>query len=571
MFVKDKDEQDLQITGKGQSQAAPKTDPDDPPSGVPRVYTSLSRSQLRKLQLLVGLSSTTSTLATMIYLPLLPMLRAQFHASAQAINLTLTVYVIFQAISPVIFGPLSDKHGRRILFMLVLALFALGSMGLAVSCAVDASGSSYAALLVLRAVQSLGASATYSVSYGVIVDVCLPGDRGRMLGPIGMALNLGTCLGPVTGGIIAYTTGSPMWAFWAMAIAGLVLLIAVGLFLPETARLLVGNGADPSLFKWWQFSWLTLAKKHIQRSSFYQRKSQSLHAITNDIRSKETDQGAVFSSPMAIESTASGPVPNKGLSVILRKTGLDNPIECLRIIPHKDTILTLWLQASSYAISYCFMASIPDIFRDTYGFNEWQIGLVYLPRGIGIVIGSYCTGYMMDYNYRIVARRLDWTIDKVKGDDMLLFPIELARTRGTYIMLAIALATTVSYGWTAQHGVHPAVLLVLQFLEGLCVTFFYNTYGTLIVDFFPDKPGTAAATASVTRCVMAAAAVAVLEPIVDAVGRGWFFTIFGLWGTVLGAAAVALLRWRGLRWRRERSGLSGRIPVEVPRRADVSK
>ncbi|KFY95981.1 hypothetical protein V498_02983 [Pseudogymnoascus sp. VKM F-4517 (FW-2822)] len=540
--------------GKEQSPAAPKLDSDDPPPGLPQVYTSLSRSQLRKLQLLVGLSSTTSTLATMIYLPLLPMLRGQFHASAQAINLTLTVYVIFQAISPVIFGPLSDKHGRRILFMLVLALFALGSMGLAVSCAVDASGSSYAALLVLRAVQSLGASAT-----------------GRMLGPIGMALNLGTCLGPVTGGIIAYTMGSPMWAFRAMAIAGLVLLIAVGLFLPQTARLLVGNGADPSLFKWWQFSWLTLAKKHIQRPSFYQRKSHSLHVITNDIRSKETNQGALSSSPMAIESTASGPVPTKGFGVILQKTGLDNLIECLRIIPHKDTILTLWLQASSYAISYCFMASIPDIFRDTYDFNEWQIGLVYLPRGIGIVIGSYCTGYMMDYNYRIVARRLDWTIDKVKGDDMFLFLIELARTRGTYITLAIALATTVSYGWTAQYAVHPAVLLVLQFLEGLCVTFFYNTYGTLIVDFFPDKPGTAAATASVTRCVMAAAAVAVLEPIVDVVGQGWFFTIFGLWSAVLGAAAVALLRWRGLRWRRERSGLPGKIPVEVPRKVEVSK
>lgn len=138
--------------------------------------------------------------------------------------------------------------------MLVLALFALGSMGLAVLCAVNVSGSSYVALLILRAVQSLSASATYSVSYGVIINVCLLGDRGRMLGPIGMALNLDTCLGPVTRGIIAYTTGSPMWAFLAMAIAGVLLLLAVGLFLPKTARLLAGNGADPSLFKWWQFS-----------------------------------------------------------------------------------------------------------------------------------------------------------------------------------------------------------------------------------------------------------------------------------------------------------------------------
>jgi MFS family permease len=74
-------------------------------------------------------------------------------------------------------------------------LYAIGNLVLAVN------KRSYAVLLVLRAIQSLGASAAYAISFGVVADICVPSERGGMLGPIGMALNLGTCVGPVVGGV----------------------------------------------------------------------------------------------------------------------------------------------------------------------------------------------------------------------------------------------------------------------------------------------------------------------------------------------------------------------------------
>lgn len=486
-------------------------------------YTSVSRSRLRQLQLLLGLAAITSPLTATIYFPLLPLLRTHFDASIQSINLTLTIYIIFQAISPVIFGPLSDTHGRRPLFLLTLALYVVGNIGLA------ANGRSYAALLILRAVQSLGASAAYALSFGVVADLCVPSERGRMLGPISMALNLGACVGPVVGGAVAFTSGSYEWVFWALVIVGAALLGGVGLLLPETARSLVGDGGDPSRYKWWQLSWLGLARQRFARAAVHHEKHAGPLPSIRDLDGE------------------SGSAP--------RKFGVANLLACFRIVFYKDTFLTLWLHGSFYTVDYSFVAAVPDIFKDIYQFNELQVGLAYLPRGVGIIVGSYCTGKLMDYNYRLTARKAGWKVDKVAGDDLLQFPIEMARSRSSYWLLCISTATMVGYGWAVHRAAHFAVLIVLQFIQGFYGTYFYTTYSALMVDLFPQSPSTAAAATSITRCAMAASGVALLEPLMSAAGRGWYFTVLGLWSGIFGAVAVALLRWKGMEWRQSRNGL----------------
>lgn len=65
------------------------------------------------------------------------------------------------------------------MFLVTLALYAFGNFGLAL----NKSKSSYAALPVLRALQSLGASAALALSYGAVAEICVPNERDRMLGP----------------------------------------------------------------------------------------------------------------------------------------------------------------------------------------------------------------------------------------------------------------------------------------------------------------------------------------------------------------------------------------------------
>ena len=141
------------VASNGPNKACPVSK--QPPTPIP--YTVFTRNQRRRLRLLLGFATITSPLTATCCFPLLPLLRTHFETSAQAINLTLTIYIIFQALSPAVFGPFSDSIGRRLVFLVTLALYALGNLGLALN------KSSYAVLLVLRALQSLGASAALAV------------------------------------------------------------------------------------------------------------------------------------------------------------------------------------------------------------------------------------------------------------------------------------------------------------------------------------------------------------------------------------------------------------------------
>ena len=488
------------------------------PPSIP--YTTFTRSEKRLLTLLLGLATITSPLTATIYFPLLPLLRNHFNASAQSINFTLTVYIIFQALSPAIFGPLSDSLGRRPVYLLTLSLYVTGNLGLAVN------KHSYSVLIALRALQSLGASAAFAVSYGVVADVCVPSERGRMLGPVSMALNLGACVGPVVGGWVAYTSGSYEWIFWVLVIVGATLLLGVGVLLPETARSLVGNGSGRKSLSWWEESWHDNCKHWFRGRKEITSKSED----EKDARNQDEDLNCT----------------------LLQKLRIQNPLACLRIIFHLDTFLVLWMHGSFYTVDYSLVAAVPDIYKYIYSFNELQIGLAYLPRGAGIIAGGYFVGRVLDHNYKVTAKRIGRTIDKVSGDDLIDFPIERARSRGSLWVLIISTATLVGYGWAVSTHTHFSVALILQFVQGFWGTFFYTTYNTLLVDIFPASPSTAAAAASITRCAMAAAGVAVLQPLLDAARRGWYFTLLGLCSGGFGAVAVCLLRKKGMCWRTAR-------------------
>lgn len=498
-----------------------KTCPESKQPPTPTPYTAFTPNQKRRLRLLLGFATITSPLTATCYFPLLPLLRTHFETSAQAINLTLTIYIVFQALSPAVFGPLSDSVGRRLVFLVTLALYALGNLGLALN------RSSYAALLVLRALQSLGASAALAVSYGVVADICVPSERGRMLGPVSMALNLGACVGPVIGGSVAWTSGSYEWVFWSLVIVGVVLWLGVGLFLPETARVLVGSGGPDAERCWWEESWSSVLMHWLSA-----RKGT---AKPENQEGQDRGDGLVSSR----KST-------------WQRCRFVNPLACLRVMFHLDTVFPLWMQGSFYVVDYAVVAIMPDLFRDIYHFNELQIGLTYIPRGVGIIAGGFCIGKIMDHNYKTVARKVGWDIDEVAGDDLQHFPIERARARGSYFLLVLSTVVLVGYGWAVTKHAHLAIVLVLQFVQGSMGCCFYNTYNALLVDVFPESPSTAAAAASIVRCAMAAAGVAILQPLLAALDRGWYFTILGIWSGGCGALAVWVIEQKGMSWRTRR-------------------
>ena len=194
----------------------------------PVQYTIFTRHQKRLLVLLLSLANLASPLTATVYQPL-PLLQARFRASLQAINLTVTLYIVFQAVSPILFTPISDTLGRRPIILTTFSLYTLASLGLVLN------RHSYGGLISIRAPQSLGASAVQAVSYGIIADVCVPAERGKMQGSIISMSNLGVNLGLLLGGLLAFRSGDFEWAFWGLVAFGGLSLLVIGTFLKETA------------------------------------------------------------------------------------------------------------------------------------------------------------------------------------------------------------------------------------------------------------------------------------------------------------------------------------------------
>jgi MFS family permease len=482
-------------------------------------FTTFTPRQKLLLTVLLFPANLASPLSATAYVPLLLLLSKLFSTSLEAINLTVTIYVVLQAISPSLFAPYADVHGRRPVLLLTYCLYTIASLGLAIN-----DTNSYAGLLVLRGLQSLGASAVLSLTYGVVSDLCRPAERGTMVGPILAMGSLGVCIGPVVGGWIAFGSGGVQWVFWALTIFGGAITLTIALVFPETGRNIVGNGSIAPTG--WYRTWWRILTKRISNEHGVSR----LPSVGNGTN-------------VEINRTRSR------WKVLIPR----NPFFGVRIMFYKDTAFILFMASIFYATYYCVQTSIPVIYGSVYGFNELQIGLAYLPGGVGIIIGATCTGRLMDYNYKVTAAQVGHEIDKVRGDNIDKFPIEKARTRLSLPLLAIYTTAVVGYGWATERQPHCAVPLVLQAVLGLLITIFNTTYSALLVDIFPANASAAAATGNLARCTMTGIFIAVLEPAVKIMGRNWYFTLLGLLNGGGGMIAVLIIRSQGRKWRLQRT------------------
>lgn len=514
-------------------------------------YTIFVTRHRRLLTAIVGIGSLVSPLTANIYLPLLPLLQVRYSASAQAINLTLTVYVIVAAIMPAFFAPAADTYGRRPVSLLTSLVFALGGVGLALNDAGLGGPRSYAALVVLRGVQALGASACASILYGVISDVCVPAERGTMVGPAISASNLGIVLGPTLGGLIAWRSGGVGWVFWVLAAFGLLNFLLTALFLPETARGVVGRGDEGKRqSRTGVWGWVLLGPQWGAKDSgcgteatVVYGSSQKAGGLTEPLTVAEGKKGTFPADPNTRSETG-------GTTRKKKRLPIPNPLSSLTIMLWKDTSVTLWLAGCNYAVWYCISASFPRIYTELYNWNQLAVGLAYLPSSFSIIVAGFVAGPWMNARYRRTALAAGLSPDSHHVDG---FPIEKARIG--WELWPIFTAThgcIAALGWAVATSAHPAALLCIQVAIGFLQSILFLTFNTLLVDVNPDRPSTVSAAASLVRSGLSGIGVAVLQPLVDTMGWGWYFTLLAvLVGLFQGIGMAALLRW-GMGWREKR-------------------
>lgn len=142
-----------------------------------------------------------AALDTAVVGPTIPTLRAAFDVDNRAVALVTTVFVLFSLASTALMANLSDRHGRRPVFLASVAIFALGSLLVAVA-------PSFWMIVAARAVQGVGAGGISPAASAIVGDVFPSEQRGRALGLIGATFGMAFVFGPPLAAMMM------MWAHW---------------------------------------------------------------------------------------------------------------------------------------------------------------------------------------------------------------------------------------------------------------------------------------------------------------------------------------------------------------------
>jgi MFS transporter, DHA1 family, multidrug resistance protein len=130
-----------------------------------------------------------------IVVPILPYYVSHFGVGGQALGWLMAIYSIMQFIFAPVWGRLSDRVGRKPVFLIGLAGYALsfGLMGLS---------HDYTQLFVSRALAGILSSATLPTALAFIADTTSADNRSRGMGLLGAAMGLGMIFGPLLGGVL---------------------------------------------------------------------------------------------------------------------------------------------------------------------------------------------------------------------------------------------------------------------------------------------------------------------------------------------------------------------------------
>tara|TARA_R110002060_G_scaffold78251_1_gene91109 strand:+ start:718 stop:1647 length:930 start_codon:yes stop_codon:yes gene_type:complete len=270
----------------------------------------------------------------------------------------------------------------------------------------------YAALLVLRCVQSTGGSGTQALGSAIVADIATRADRGKYTAYATIGSTLGPALGPVIGGLLSQFLG---WRsiFWFLLIFCAVLALLMGVVFPETNRSIVGNGS---------------IKPPMWNRSLY----QVLHK---------------YSTPEEVHT-------------LTKRKRTVNPFTSLRLLGNKENFIL----ATYTGILYAGYAAVSSILASQlvrrYHFNEVQSGLCYIPLGIGALTSRWTMAVLIDWNFKREAEKQGLSIVKNKQQDISRFNIEVARLALSLYVVLGCCCCIIAYGWAMEYYVPLAVILV---------------------------------------------------------------------------------------------------------------
>lgn len=386
-------------------------------------YTVFTHRQRLFIILVIAFTALVSPLSGSLYIPALSKVANELDVSISQINFTVSSYLIFQGLSPMVWSVVADSLGRRQLYLIVLTISCGATLGLAIT-------NSYKVVVVLRALQAVGSASTVALGAGVISDLIHASERGGFMGSFSALAGIGTAFGPVLGGVFAEYTG---WhgIFWFLLGLSATMLFLIFLFIPETHRAIVEDGSYP-ISRIWQppFRFLLPPPAEVQ----------------NDVKSEAPK----------IKVDILGP---------------------LRIMKEPEVLCCTAYVGICFAVWQMHIIAASTQYHREYELTDLQIGLTYIANGAGCLIGSYTTGRLLDFDYKkqmkkeaaVRATDLEKTADGEESDADIPHEVERlekARIKPLRVPIILYICSVIGFGWSISTESHVAVPIILSFFVG---------------------------------------------------------------------------------------------------------
>ena len=313
------------------------------------------------------------------------------------------------AIFPLWWSSFSEEFGRRTIYLISFSMFVVFSVLSAIS-------KNITMLIIFRMCAGGASASAHSTGAGSIADLFEVHERGRAMSIFYLGPLLGPMIAPVVGGALTQEIG---WqaTMWFRAIDGLVGLLMTLFLLPETLK------REPE-------------------------------AVLPTADTQELSR---------MRTMDSAKVKTKNLAKSARRFIID-PLGVLLYLRFPPVLITVLLAAIAFGSLYVVNIAIQQKFsREPYNFGQLSIGLMYIPSGLGYIVGSLCGGRWID---KIMAREAR-KAGRYDEDGKLIYLPEDRMRENAWVMTTMYPLALLMFGWVLRYGLHPAVPCVALFLFGI--------------------------------------------------------------------------------------------------------
>lgn len=181
----------------------------------------------------LGAIAALGPLSNDLYVPSMSLVASGLMVSGASVQLTMSSLLIGFSCGALIYGPLSDRFGRKPILCLGLGMYAIAA-------ALAALSGTLVMLVLARALQGFAASAGMVLSRAIILDRWRGEEASRALSWVSIFMFFTPVLAPLLGGWVA---GFDYWpaVFWMQSCAGLLCLTVTVLMLPRVRRVVTGS------------------------------------------------------------------------------------------------------------------------------------------------------------------------------------------------------------------------------------------------------------------------------------------------------------------------------------------